>query len=241
MGGAVHNHGQDPVNALLQAALWDNFPSEGFSSRPFWLWLTQSDKADRRLREFAQKRIKQIDRKQVGTATPWQIFEVGRFPEVTWSMKFTSSPSGYFSIQPKPAFPLACADDAGILVPTSTWFHKIAIRHSHDYHPLVNVKSWIRLPIGLVYGITTVATGASLVVGGCALDIAAKGDRALCKISIQGGTVLISKSDDVVDSALSPDLRHWEHLPAALYLRLGESGSGPCFKRATDIGLQRVL
>ncbi len=117
------------------------------------------------------------------------------------------------------------SDGTTLVIPTQSWFQKIAMRHSHGYHPLVNAKSWIRLPIGVIYGVSTVATGAAIVVGGCTLDAIGKTDGALCSISIEGGAALIAQSDDVVDYVLQPDLRHWKNIPAAIYLTSGESAA----------------
>ncbi|MCX6130610.1 MAG: hypothetical protein NTX25_16315, partial [Proteobacteria bacterium] len=150
---SLYNYGQDPINALLQATLWENYPIEGFSSRPFWLWMSNAAAADQELRNFALARVKDFDAKV--RHAPWHISEVGTFPDLEWSMTFADAKSGYFNIKPKTAFEPACSEPDAILVPTKSWFHKIAMRHSKAYHPLVNAKSWIRLPIGILYGIST--------------------------------------------------------------------------------------
>ena len=219
----LYNHGQDPVNALLQAVLWENFPREGFSARPFWLWLSRSELADSTVRAFATARVADFDAKIL--RAPWQIATVGSFPDLEWSMKFADAKHGYLEVRPKQSFPKTCSDGTTLIMPTQSWFQKIAMRHSHGYHPLVNAKSWIRLPIGVIYGVSTVATGAAIVVGGCTLDAIGKTDGALCSISIEGGAALIAQSDDVVDYVLQPDLRHWKNIPAATYLTSGESAA----------------
>jgi hypothetical protein len=212
----LYNHGQDPINALLQAAMWENVPRAGFSSRPFWLHLAQSEEADPELKAFAKKRIKAIDAK---TASPhWRIAAVGRFPAVDWSFDFVDSKSGYFRVRPKRPFSDTCATSHSLRVSTRSWFNKIAIRHAGSYHPLVNAKSWIRLPVGIAYGVTTAAAGAGIAVGGCAADAAARGNGALCHVSIRGGVAVMAKSADVVDYALEPDLRHWEKVPEAIWI-----------------------
>ena len=91
----------------------------------------------------------------------------------------------------------------------------MAIRHSHGYHPLLNVQAWIRLPIGLTYSLVPLAAGAGVMVGGCVLDAAAKGSGSLCQLSVIGGMALMRTAPDVLEGALQPDLRHWEHVPAA--------------------------
>jgi hypothetical protein len=238
----IYNHGQDPVNVLLQAVLWENFPREGFSSRPFWLWLSRSKAAAKELREFAAAKVRDVDAKV--HHEPWQISALGTFPELDWSMKFADSKTGYFEIRPKRAFAKPCVDSTGILVPTTSWFHKIAIRHSHAYHPLVNAKSWIRLPIGIVYGVSTAVAGAGVMVGGCALDAAldSRSSGALCQISIEGGVAIMAESDDVVEAALRPDLRHWEKVPEAIYVSAGKPAKASrCATSAKALGGHRML
>lgn len=236
----LYNHGQDPVNALLQAVLWENFPRDGFSARPFWLWLSRSDLADAPVREFAAARVAEFDAKIL--RAPWQITAIGSFPKLDWSMKFSDTKNGYFEIRPKVAFPAACRDGATLVIPTQSWFKKIALRHSHGYHPLVNAKSWIRLPMGVIYGVSTVAAGAAVVVGGCTLEVNGNTDGALCRISIEGGAALIAQSDDVVEAVLQPDLRHWENLPAAIYLTTAASqAETSCAKEIRDRRRLKIL
>ena len=47
------------------------------------------------------------------------------------------------------------------------------------------------------------------------LDAAGKGNGALCQLSVIGGTALMRTAPAVMEGALRPDLRHWEHVPAA--------------------------
>ncbi|MCX6111090.1 MAG: hypothetical protein NTZ90_15965 [Proteobacteria bacterium] len=237
---AVYNHGQDPVNALLQAVLWENDPREGFSARPFWLWLSKAESTSQELRTFALHQVRAIDAKV--KRAPWRVDAIGHFPALDWSMNFMDSTNGYFTIRPKRPFDPPCVDTTGILVPTTSWFHKIAIRHSHNYHPLLHAKSWIRMPFGVVYSISTAAAGAGIMVGGCALDAAHKDGGALCHLSIEGGAAVMAKSVDVADYTLRPDLRHWENVPAAIYI---STGTGPkdrrCAAKAEALGVQRLL
>ena len=213
----TYNHGQDPVNALIQAAMWDNVHMEGFSSRPFWQWLVNAEKTDAKTRAFATRRLVQIDNKEPKKS--WQIWEVGSFPNLEWSTQFAGSKNGYFAITPSTPFPKTCSNAKDTLVlPTTSWFQKIAARHSHGYHPLVNIKSWVRLPIGLIYGVTTFSAGAGIMVGGCAIDVGMKGSGNLCKASIEGGAFTMGKSRDAVDYTIKPDLRHWESLPEAIMI-----------------------
>ncbi len=228
----TYNHGQDPVNALLQAVLWENFPQEGYSARPFWLWISRSAEATLELKQFAQQRVDAMDAK--APLGHWEIHAVGRFPALDWKMSFEDAQHGYIAVKPKIPFLELCRGRDELMVPVSTWFHKIAMRHSHDYHPLVHAKSWIRLPFGLAYGVTTVAAGASVMVGGCALDLGSKGDGAFCKVSIEGGAAIMAKSDDVMDYVLKPDLRHWQRLPSAIYIRQ-TNATRQCDPKAKDL------
>lgn len=236
----LYNHGQDPVNALLQADMWDNYPRDGFSSRPFWLWLSRQPKVTPEIRGFARSRVAELDRKKPNPQ--WQIYALGRFPDLDWSMKFLNNKDGYFTIRPTRRFPKSCIDPYGLLMPTTSWFEKIAVRHHHRYHPLVNAKSWIRLPVGVAYGITTAVTGAGVMVGGCALSASHDSLNSLCRVSIEGGVAIISQSDDVVDATLRPDLRHWQEVPEAVYIT---STSGPnkgtCWERAKNLNPRRLL
>ncbi len=210
----IYNHGEDPVNTLLQAVMWDKYPMHGFSSRPFWLKLTENKRIDPSWRKFAMRRLNAIDAKQ---PTPqWHIARIGKFPELDWSIDLFNGKSGYFRIAPKTAFVETCADSSSLLVPTSSWLGKIAIRHAQSYHPLVNAKTWIRLPVGIFYGVSTVAAGAAIVVGGCGIDI--KTNSHLCDLSIKSGVAVMAKSGDVTEFVLEPDLRHWENVPSAILI-----------------------
>jgi hypothetical protein len=225
----TYNFGQDPVNALLQAAMWDNHAHASFSSRPFWLWLSNQTTVDASIKRFSDKQILAMD--QNAPKRRWQISEVGKFPEINWSLNFTNSEKGYFDFKPSRRFPESCSSDDVVFINTSSWFNKVSMRHSKSYHPFVNAKSWIRAPFGLAYGITTVAAGAGIMVTGCAVDAGIKGDGTLCKFSIQGGAATMSKSGDVVDFALQPDLRHWQEVPEGILLAAeGASLEDPCRK-----------
>ena len=237
---ATYNHGQDTVNALLQAAMWDNFPRDGYSSRPFWFWLSKDSETGGELREFASARVRAIDQK---TAAPkWHIGALGRFPNLDWSLTFTNSQSGYLAVSPGTPFAAGCADANSVLVPTSSWFRKIAIRHSHSYHPLVNAKTWIRLPVGVVYGISTVVAGAGIMIGGCGADAGISAKGHLCQVSIQGGAAVMASSGEVVRGTLQPDLRHWEKLPEAILVtNTLANGASKCQKAASRREVSRLL
>jgi hypothetical protein len=215
----LYNHGQDPVNTLLQAVLWDSYPSEGFSSRPFWLQLSRNNDTLPPLKKFAVQRIIEIDQKKA--PKKWNITAIGQFPKLDWNINFIDSKAGYFEVKTLGSFPKACFDKDTIMIPTTSWFKKIAMRHSRSYHPIVNAKSWIRLPVGIVYGISAIAAGASFMVGGCTLDalLDTRGSGGVfCRVAVEGGIAIMKKSDDVVENALRPDMRHWETIPLAFII-----------------------
>ena len=214
----IYNYGEDPINLLLSAVLWEQL-GDVREARVDWLRLRDFQifamRDDQVLRRFAGERVNQIDN-QEGASAEWRVYQVGRFPQIDWDLRFTNSTSGYFSITPREPFLASCASSTGVLVPTQSWFSKIAIRHSHAYHPLLNLQTWIRLPLGLTYSLIPLAAGAGVMVGGCMLDAAADGKGALCQLSIVGGMALMRTAPAVLEGALRPDLRHWEEVPAAV-------------------------
>jgi hypothetical protein len=129
-------------------------------------------------------------------------------------------------------FPPACQSATGVRLSTRSWFDKVAIRHSHGYHPLLNVQAWIRLPLGLTYSLVPLAAGAGVMVGGCMLDAAANGKGGLCQLSVIGGVALMRTAPAVLEGALRPDLRHWEHVPAAFVVtRASTPDLEPCLAK----------
>jgi hypothetical protein len=213
----LYNYGEDPVNLLLSAVLWERV-GEVSEARVDWLRLRDLDVMWKRrqdaVRLFAGQQVSRIDEGQ-DLSEPWHVYSVDRFPELSWDLQFFGSENGYFSVTADKEFPRACQSDTGVRLSTQSWFEKVAIRHSHGYHPLLNVQAWIRLPIGLTYSLVPLAAGAGVMVGGCVLDAAAKGEGSLCQLSVIGGMALMRTAPDVLEGALQPDLRHWEHVPAA--------------------------
>ena len=207
----LYNYGEDPVNIILQGILWEKL-DEADEARIDWKNLQNQDQSSELLRSFASARMLAIDQ-----GTPinkdWKIYAIGRFPEITWDLKFVDNDSGYFTVRAKRPFLKDCVSETGFRVSTKSWVDKIAMRHDDGYHPLINARSWIRLPIGIVYGITTFSSGAAIMIGGCALDAYGEGNGALCQVSIQGGVALMAESPKVLKFTLKPDFRHWENVP----------------------------
>lgn len=239
----IYNFGEDPVNLVLSAVLWEQLGEIG-EARVDWLRLRDlprvTKKEDQALREFAGQRVGRIDDGEpVGAA--WHVYKIGQFPQLDWDLRFTDSTSGYFSITPTQPFLASCASDTGLRLSTQSWFDKIAIRHRHAYHPLLNVQTWIRLPIGVVYSLIPLVAGAGVVVGGCMLDAAGDGKGALCQLSVLGGIALMRTAPVVLEGALRPDLRHWEQVPAAFVVtRASEPNLEPCLAKQRD-DVQRIL
>lgn len=230
----IYNYGEDPVNLLLSAVLWEQLGEIG-EARVDWLRLRDlprlTKKEDEALRRFAGERVSRIDSGEGGHAA-WRVYRVGRFPQLDWDLQFSSSASGYFSITPKQPFMASCASDTGLRLSTESWFNKVAIRHSHAYHPLLNVQTWIRLPFGLTYSLVPLAAGAGVMVGGCILDAAGNGKGALCQLSVIGGMALMRTTPTVFEGALRPDLRHWDDVPAAFVVtRASEPELEPCLAK----------
>ncbi|OGW51305.1 MAG: hypothetical protein A2V62_04670 [Nitrospirae bacterium RBG_19FT_COMBO_58_9] len=230
----IYNYGEDPVNLLLSAVLWEGLGEIG-EARVDWLRLRDlpglTKKEDKALRRFAGERVSRIDSGE-GAAVSWHAYRVGRFPPLDWELQFTNSTSGYFSITPRQPFLASCESETGLRLSTESWFDKIAIRHSQAYHPLLNVQTWIRLPFGVAYSLIPLAAGAGVMVGGCVLDAAGEGKGALCQLSVIGGMAIMSTAPRVLEGALRPDLRHWEHVPAAFVVtRASRPELEPCLAK----------
>ncbi len=235
----IYNFGEDPVNLLLSAVLWEQL-GDIREARVDWLRLRDFQvfamREDQVLRQFAGERVSRIDDGEgAGAGAEWRVYQVGRFPQLNWDLQFTNSTSGYFSVTPKQPFMTSCASSTGVRISTESWFNKLAIRHSHAYHPLLNVQTWIRLPVGAVYSVIPVVAGAGVMVGGCMLDAAGNGKGALCQLSVIGGVALMSTAPRVLEGALRPDLRHWEDVPAGVVVtRATEPGLEPCLPKLGD-------
>lgn len=216
----LYNFGEDPVNILLSAVLWDRL-GEPNEARVDWHRLRDPASGlrgiDDSLRAFADRQVRRIDEGR-SPSPAWRVFWLGKFPDIDWDLQFTGSSNGYFSVRAREAFPSTCASETGVRLSTQRWFEKIAVRHNDAYHPLLNMQSWIRLPMGVIYSLVPIAAGAGIAVGGCMLDAAGEGKGALCEVAIRGGVVFMSMAPKVLRGALEPDLRHWSHVPAAFVI-----------------------
>ena len=225
----LYNYGADPINLLFSALLWEVL-GEPQEARVDWNRLQGLEGKDAVVRSFASFRLGQLDARE-GLSEDWSVYAIGRFPGIDWNIDFQDSSTGYFSVKPRHAFLPGCFSGSGLRISTHSWFQKIALRHDSGYHPLLHAKSWLRLPVGVVYSIITFSAGAGIMVGGCFVDMAAKGDGSLCKVSIRGGMAVMQESPHVLRYALRPDLRHWDNVPSSfLFTWAPDLKDEPCWR-----------
>lgn len=239
----LYNFGDDPVNISLQAVLWEKVGEAG-EARVDWSRLQEQKGIEAPIRAFAAKRTEAIDRRDP-VRPVWKVYDLGPFPDLEWGVAWLDSKSGYFVIKPENPFMENCASETGFRLSTKPWFEKIAGRHQHGYHPLLNIQSWIRLPVSVIYGLTTFVLGTGMAVGGCALDAGLHGNGDLCNGAVRAGFMVIGESPEVIRRTLKPDLRHWERVPSGLLITAADEIQGEaCFKTwpATRQGrVRRVL
>jgi hypothetical protein len=229
----LYNYGEDPVNLLFSAVLWEVL-GEFEEARVDWTLLQRQDDLAEEVRTFARQRLARLDGRE-DISRNWTIAAIGNFPDIDWDVKFVKADSGYFSVKPRQSFQAPCASESGVRISTASWFEKIAVRHSYGYHPLLHVQSWLRLPIGVAYCITTFASGAGIAVGGCFVDAAAQGDGSICELAIRGGVALIQQSPKVLHHMLCPDLRHWDNVPASFVFTTAPNiMDEPCFTSVSN-------
>ena len=94
----IYNYGEDPVNSLLLAAVWENLDEPG-TARPYWKKLTENPQAEPSIRSFATDRMKAIDNNEKPSG-PWKIMALGRFPQLDWSFDLFRHHSGLMSKSP---------------------------------------------------------------------------------------------------------------------------------------------
>ena len=122
----LYNYGEDPVNIVLSAVMWERL-GETNESRVDWNRLQDKKvlpkQIDEPIRAFALKRMGQIDAaEKIGL--DWSLYAVGLFPEIEWKLKFINSEDGYFSVTARQDFIPACASDTGLRISTQSWFKK---------------------------------------------------------------------------------------------------------------------
>lgn len=239
----IYNYGEDPVNLILQAALWENSFSAG-EARPFWKRVNESPLADIQLQMAAQKQVAEIDLGKVDRR-PWKVYALGKFPELKWDFNMEKSSGGYYDIRTNRQFAAHCSSQHGVLVSTESWARKITHRYDHDYHPLMNVKSWTRFPVGITYGAMTAITGFGVGLSGCAADVYLRSAQSnLCQYSMKYGAEIMGQSGTVVEYALQPDLRHWQQVPEAFWLTKDDQLDDDClslFRQNGYVNVRHIL
>jgi hypothetical protein len=227
----LYNYGDDPVILVLQATLWEklNHPAE---ARPFWRKAFEHPNAEPSLKSFCKTQIDRIDRKE---KVNWKIRGVSDFPAIDWEISGKKMNESYYSIYAKNEFPPVCKSNDSLVINTETWMNKIKIRHFYDYHPILNVKTWTRMPVGLAYGAGLFASGVAVTVGTCFAAAYAHATD-LCQYSYKAGSYFVNKSEEVFQYTVAPDLRHWKRVPAGFYLS-SQANSKECDKYGvvTDI------
>lgn len=228
----VYNYGDDPVNLALQAVLWEN-SNQKMNSRPLWKKISElsaePSREDRDLKAFAEARIKEMDLAKSGPSPKWQVYAFGKFPHLKWQVDFQKNSGSYFQINPEHPFAMTCTSPRSLFISTEAWSQKISHRHNPNYHPLLNLKSWTRLPVGVTMGVATTLAGIGVGVGGCSLAVGLASDShsnlsssqvaaELCVASLGAASGIISESGQMARYALEPDLRNWEQVPAAFLI-----------------------
>ena len=209
----LYNYGADPVNLLFSAVLWEML-GEHHEAWVDWNRLQRQEGLEETIQTFASHRLNGLKAEEK-LSGDWEIYAIGSFPAVDWEVKFRDTANGYFSVTPQGNFPPECSSESGVRISTNSWFRKIAMRHNPGYHPLLHAQSWLRLPIGVLYSITTFSAGASIAMGGCFADAYGRGGGSICRLSIAGGMALIRESPKVLRHTLRPDLRHWDNVPSS--------------------------
>ncbi len=236
----LYNFGDDPITALLIAAIWEKLQSVN-DSRPFWSSLQAYSREGEPAHKFATERISEIDQ-SVPNKGPWHVYVVDHFPKLDWSLNFGGGSEGYYDITTERKMPENCQSKTGLLMNVEPWVRKVAARYKQDYHPLLNIKSWVRLPVGIAYGLSTFAVGTGVAVGGCALDASLEAKGIFCQGAVQAGGYLIAQSPRVVEFAIKPDLRHWRKMPGAILVTNAQSLHGePCSQNQVTAGSTQFL
>lgn len=198
LDAVLYNHGRDDVSHLLLAGLWEDL-GESEMAAPYWKRIGLENLAA-----------------PAGLANPWHIYAVGEMQGYDWGLGGRGS---IYNITSKVKLPEKCVSGTGALIPISDWVGKMQIRHTDDYHPLLNLKSYIRFPIGVGYGLLLGTSGVGVAVLGCAADANGNGNGIsngeLCGNSIKAGAMLAGQAPNAFNYAAQPDLRHWPKSPVA--------------------------
>jgi hypothetical protein len=216
----LYNYGEDPVNVILLATLWETLEDPD-TARPFWKKAIELTDTPPELKEFAQKQIERLDKHDY---KQWQVRRLGAMPELDWKTKFGGGyGAGYYDIHPTGKMPSICKSETGAAISTAPWIEKIALRHSSNYHPLLNAKTWIRLPVGIIYGVGVVAGGVAIAGLGCGIATSGEGGGEVCGHALGAGVQVASHAGEVTSYAIRPDLRHWKKIPSGFVITTNET------------------
>lgn len=194
----IYNHGDDLSLVIYQAILWEQLKERDYAE-PLWRRAQELAGKTSLLSPFIEARLNQFETSSA--LYDWSIYGVGRFPEVDWKMSLKESRGSYHKISAKTSFPGLCSDEETLIIPTTAWLEKLQLRNASGYHPLLNLKSWIRLPFGVGIGLATATAGVGVGVGGCYLSLAAaaaaqgthQAGAELCVASAQLGIDIAEK------------------------------------------------
>lgn len=203
LDAVLYNHGRDDASHLLMAGLWEDV-GEPELAAPYWRRLG--------LEQFATTRGLTNP-----WANPWRIYAVGHLQGYDWRMG-EGAGGGIYQITPKTEIPKKCISATGALIPIDDWVRKMELRHAHDYHPLLNFKSYIRFPLGVSYGVLLGGTGLAVAIGGCAMVAQGGSSGDGCRAAFEVGGALMAEAPNAFNYAAQPDLRHWSKSPVAFLI-----------------------
>lgn len=216
----TYNHGEDVVTTIIQASLWEKLNKADYAE-PLWRRALEIAGNNSELKPFLLGRIESYD--QGKKIQPLDIYGYDSFPPIEWSLNFLNDKGSYYSLQAPGGFPPLCADQNVMVVSTKDWFEKLKNRYESNYHPLLNVKSWVRLPVSAAYGLGAGVLGVGVGFGGCVLEgYLGNGSHLggeLCQMAVQAGAQVAAVGPRLIDYTLKPDLRHWESVPRAILVR----------------------
>lgn len=192
LDAVLYNHGRDDVSALLLAGVWDQLDHHDIAA-PYW----------RRLG---------IDPSSLSAETK-QIYGLGSLQGYDWRLRLTSQSS--YEIHPQAPLPEKCVSATGVRIPITDWVRKIQARQDPTYHPLLSLKSYLRFPVGVSYGLLLGTSGLSVAILGCGLTAQYNSSGDLCETAIRIGGKIISETPNAFNYAVQPDLRHWPETPTA--------------------------
>lgn len=215
----LYTYGEDPINAILIATLWETL-GDAELARPFWKKASESQDVSSTTKEFAQQRWEQLE-----TQAPkkWHVLKLGEMPELDWSTNLRNAKAGYFDVHPKSAPKSVCRSETGVMEPTTAWTKKISMRYSSSYHPVLNAKSWVRLPIGVAYGLTTFTAGIAFSAGICYLSLSVSSGRSNCSEAFKLAAEAVALTPKVTNYVIAPDLRHWKKMPGTVMVTSAEN------------------